>query len=178
MRPCRVCTRSTDHFAYAAGASIGLVGAHRGAPSLRSPVWLVLLEPGPRVRHDLVMTSAAAHAEPFRAVLDGAALDDLARRLRTTRMPAGTDDTWERGVPGGWLAELIAAWRAFDPLALQARLDQLTHLRVEAGGVTVHVVHAPGTGPKAALDRGAAEATRRLTGISPGDEGQQSGKPA
>jgi len=31
---------------------------------------------------------------------------------------------------------------------------------------------------KAALDRGAAEATRKLTGISPGDEGQQFGKSA
>ena len=106
----------------------------------------MLLEPGPRVRHDLVMASAAAHAKPFRAVLDGAALDELARRLRTARMPAGTDRTWERGAPGGWLGELIADWRAFDPLALQARLDQLTHLRVEVGGVAVHVVHAPGTG--------------------------------
>ena len=138
----------------------------------------MLVEPGPRVRHDLVMASSAAHAEPFRAVLDDAALEDLSRRLRTARMPAATDDTWERGVPGGWLAELIAAWRAFDPLALQARLDQLTHLRVENDGMAVHVVHAPGTGPKAALDRGAAEATRRLTGISPGDEGQQSGRSA
>src|SRR6516164_5225777 len=93
------------------------------------------------------MASSPAHTEPFRAVLDGAALDDLARRLRTTRMPADTDDTWERGTPGGWLAELIADWQAFDPLTLQARLDQLTHLRVETEGVAVHVVHAPGTGP-------------------------------
>ena len=138
----------------------------------------MLLEPGLRVRHDLVMASAAAHTEPFRAVLDGAALGDLARRLRTARMPAGTGSTWERGTPGDWLGELIADWQAFDPHALQARLDQLTHLRVEAGGVTVHVVHAPGTGPKAALDRGAAEATRRLTGIWPEDEGQQSDKSA
>jgi hypothetical protein len=30
---------------------------------------------------------------------------------------------------------------------------------------------------KAALDRGAAEAVRKLTGISPGAESQQSGKP-
>ena len=124
------------------------------------------------------MASSPAHTEPFRAVLDGTALDDLARRLRTTRMPADTDDTWERGTPGGWLAELIADWQAFDPLALQARLDQLTHLRVETDGVAVHVVHAPGTGPKAALDRGAAEATRRLTGIWPEDEGEQPGKSA
>jgi pimeloyl-ACP methyl ester carboxylesterase len=92
------------------------------------------------------MTSAATHAEPFRPVLDGRALDDLAERLRTARIPAGADSTWERGTPGDWLSELIADWRAFDPLALQARLDQLTHLRVEAGGVAVHVMHAPGTG--------------------------------
>jgi hypothetical protein len=31
---------------------------------------------------------------------------------------------------------------------------------------------------KAAFDRGAAEATRKLTGISPGDEGQQADKSA
>ena len=93
------------------------------------------------------MASSAAHAAPFRAVLDGAALGDLARRLRTARLPAGTDDTWQHGTPAGWLAGLIADRRAFDPLALQARLDQLTHLRVQTGGVAVHVVHAPGTGP-------------------------------
>jgi pimeloyl-ACP methyl ester carboxylesterase len=107
----------------------------------------LLLERSPRVRHDLVMASSAARAEPFRAVLDGAALDDLTRRLRTARLPAGTGGTWERGTPGGWLAGLIADWQAFDPLTLQARLNQLTHLRVQTGGVAVHVVHAPGTGP-------------------------------
>jgi len=31
---------------------------------------------------------------------------------------------------------------------------------------------------KAAVDRGAAEAARKLTGTSPAAEGQQSGKPA
>ena len=31
---------------------------------------------------------------------------------------------------------------------------------------------------KAAIDRGAAEGTRKLTGIWPGDEGKQPGKPA
>ena len=79
-------------------------------------------------------------------MLDGAALGDLARRLRAARMPAGAGG-WERGTPGDWLGALIAGWRAFDPVALQARLDQLTHLRVRAGGVAVHVVHAPGAGP-------------------------------
>ncbi len=104
------------------------------------------LEPGLRVRHDLRMAPAAAHAEPIEVALDGAALADLTRRLRAARMPAGTAGTWERGTPEGWLADLVADWQAFDPVALQARLDQLTHLSVQVNGMAVHVVHAPGTG--------------------------------
>ena len=67
--------------------------------------------------------------------------------LRAARIPAGTDRTWERGTPEGWLAGLIADWQVFDPFALQARLDQLLHLRVVVDGIAVHVVYAPGTGP-------------------------------
>jgi pimeloyl-ACP methyl ester carboxylesterase len=85
-------------------------------------------------------------AEPVRVELDGEALDDLARRLRATRMPSATNGTWERGVPGSWLADLITDWRAFDPAMLQARLDQLAHVRVQVDGITVHAVHAPGVG--------------------------------
>jgi len=86
-------------------------------------------------------------AEPFHPELGRDALADLARRLAIVRLPPQDTDTWERGVPGNWLAGLIDGWRAFDPGRLQARLDQLTHLRVEVGGVAVHVVHALGTGP-------------------------------
>jgi pimeloyl-ACP methyl ester carboxylesterase len=98
------------------------------------------------MRHDLGMTSDRVHAEPYRVVLDSAALEDLARRLRAARIVPDAGGSWERGTPGGWLAELVADWQAFDPLELQARLDQLAHLRVEVDGVAVHVVHAPGTG--------------------------------
>jgi pimeloyl-ACP methyl ester carboxylesterase len=90
------------------------------------------------------MAASALHAEPVRVALDNAALEDLARRLRTARVTPDPDGTWARGTPGGWLAELVADWRDFDPLALQARLDQLAHLRVEVNGGAVHVVHAPG----------------------------------
>ena len=50
-------------------------------------------------------------------------------------------------MPGDWLARLIEDWRAFDPLTLQARLDRFSHLRAEVDGISVHLVHAPGTGP-------------------------------
>jgi pimeloyl-ACP methyl ester carboxylesterase len=92
------------------------------------------------------MGSPHPRAEPFRAALDIEASGDLALRLGTARLPAG-GGTWERGVPGDWLARLIEDWRAFDPLTLQARLDRLTHLRAEIDGNSVHLVHAPGTGP-------------------------------
>jgi len=100
------------------------------------------------------MGSPHPRAEPFRAALDIEASGDLALRLGTARLSTarpdaarpgtgrvgadrvGADgvtpergDSWERGVPGDWLARLIEDWRAFDPLTLQARLDRLTHLR-------------------------------------------------
>src|SRR5579863_5474076 len=87
-----------------------------------------------------------ARAEPFRAALDIEAWGELALRLGTARLPPA-GGTWESGVPGDWLARLIEDWRAFDPLALQARLDRLRHLRADVGGVSVHLVHAPGAGP-------------------------------
>lgn len=95
------------------------------------------------------MASPRLHAEPFRPVLDGAALENLAERLRTARVTPGTDGGWLRGTPGDWLTALIADWRAFDPHTLQARLDQLSHLRAEVDGTAVHLIHAPGAGTDA-----------------------------
>jgi pimeloyl-ACP methyl ester carboxylesterase len=92
------------------------------------------------------MSATSLRAEPVRVVLDSATLDDLTRRLRAARITPHPDGTWARGTPPGWLAELVADWLAFDPQALQARLDRLTHLRVEVNGVAVHLVHAPGAG--------------------------------
>jgi pimeloyl-ACP methyl ester carboxylesterase len=91
------------------------------------------------------VAATALHAEPVRVVLDRTALEDLSRRLRATRLAPDAGGTWTHGTPGGWLTGLLADWRAFDPLNLQARLDQLTHLRVEVDGISVHLVYAPGT---------------------------------
>jgi pimeloyl-ACP methyl ester carboxylesterase len=93
------------------------------------------------------MASDGPGVEPVRPELGRDALADLARRLDTVRLPLQEDGSWQRGVPGDWLADLIDGWRAFDPRRLQARLDELTHLRVEVDGISVHLVHAPGAGP-------------------------------
>ena len=97
-----------------------------------------------------VCTRSADHSPPPRAHRSAWSVLTVTHplgMLRAARIPAGTDRTWERGTPEGWLAGLIADWQVFDPFALQARLDQLLHLRVVVDGITVHVVYAPGTGP-------------------------------
>ena len=92
--------------------------------------------------------SSAPAIEPVRAAFDEEALSELRERLRRSRLPAPeAGGGWERGVPGQWLGELLADWRAFDTARFQARLDGLTHLQADLDGQLVHLVHAPGTGP-------------------------------
>lgn len=62
-------------------------------------------------------------------------------------MPEATTQTWERGTPGGWLADLVGEWRAFDPQSLQDNLDRHRHVRVQLDGLGVHALVAPGVGP-------------------------------
>jgi pimeloyl-ACP methyl ester carboxylesterase len=83
----------------------------------------------------------------MRAELRAGRIEELNGRLRATRPPPGAGDTWERGAPGPWLARLVSDWLEFDSAALQARLDELVHLRIDIDGVSVHVVHEPGSGP-------------------------------
>jgi pimeloyl-ACP methyl ester carboxylesterase len=99
------------------------------------------------VRNDLGMVTGHLRAEPMRAQLSGASIEELMRRLRAVRMPSDAGDTWERGTPGRWLAELVADWLEFDLVALQDRLDELVHLRVDIDGISVHLAHVPGNGP-------------------------------
>jgi pimeloyl-ACP methyl ester carboxylesterase len=93
---------------------------------------------GPVTRH-------AAIGE-FEPALDGGALEDLRERLDRWRGAASAAEGWSRGVPGRWLAQLLADWRSFDTAAFQARLDRLDHSLVELGGQRIHFVSAPGRG--------------------------------
>jgi pimeloyl-ACP methyl ester carboxylesterase len=83
-----------------------------------------------------------------RVVLDQDRLRVLRERLAHSRVPSVGVDSWEQGVPPSWLNQLLDDWRAFDVGGLSDRLDELTHLRVELDGQSVHLVHAPGRGPE------------------------------
>jgi microsomal epoxide hydrolase len=82
--------------------------------------------------------------------LDEAELDDLEARLARARLPRSGTSSWERGTPMPWLAALLADWRAFDPGRLQITLDRLTHIEVTVDGLSIHAVHAAGSGGTAA----------------------------
>ena len=87
------------------------------------------------------------HEERF--VLPSEALKDLAARLGETRLPADVGSGWGQGVPSEWLRGLLDDWHAFDPAALQRRLDGLRQLRADFGRQILHVVHGEerGTNP-------------------------------
>ncbi|MCU1490560.1 MAG: hypothetical protein JWM85_1965 [Acidimicrobiaceae bacterium] len=94
------------------------------------------------------MSSSSVSVSPERVAIELGALDELRARLARTRLPpTGTDD-WSRGVPLGWLEELLAEWQTFDVGAFQARLDELTHVRAEIDGHSVHAVHLVGRGER------------------------------
>jgi microsomal epoxide hydrolase len=85
----------------------------------------------------------------FRVAVADDELVDLRRRLATTRWPEPIPGTgWEYGVDVGWLRDLCAHWaEGFDWRAAEAGLNAWPQLVVPVGGLDVHCVHVPGTGP-------------------------------
>jgi pimeloyl-ACP methyl ester carboxylesterase len=81
--------------------------------------------------------------EPFTVAIPEADLDDLRRRLETTRWAEdfGNED-WSYGVERGWLEAMVDYWAgAFDWRAQEAAINALPQFRVELDGLLVHYVH-------------------------------------
>src|SRR5512144_1386086 len=82
--------------------------------------------------------------ERFEIRVDDEVLEDLRRRLASTRLPdqiGGTD--WEYGIPAGYVRELVDYWRdEYDWRAQEARLNELDHFRTRIDGESIHFVHA------------------------------------
>jgi epoxide hydrolase len=89
--------------------------------------------------------------ESFRIDVPEAELEDLRRRLRTTRWPEReTVEDWSQGVPLGYLRELCDHWaREYDWRATEARLNALPQFRTEIDGLGIHFVHARSEDPDA-----------------------------
>lgn len=89
--------------------------------------------------------------EPFSIDIPSAQLDDLAERLRRTRYSSALPgDDWSRGVPTGYLRELVEYWRdSYDWRAQEAALNALPQFTTEIDGQRIHFVHVRSAAPDA-----------------------------
>lgn len=91
--------------------------------------------------------------QPFRIDIPQARLDDLRQRLANTRWPAGApdkDEDWERGVPLGYLQDLVEYWRdEYDWRAVEASLNAFPQFTTEIDGANVHFLHVRSPEPDA-----------------------------
>lgn len=86
---------------------------------------------------------------PFRIPLDGDAIDDLHDRLRRTRWPASFGDDWSDGAELGTVRSMTQRWVSdFSWPERVEHLERHRHELVDIDGVSVHVWHAAGVGPR------------------------------
>jgi microsomal epoxide hydrolase len=98
------------------------------------------------------VSSTSFPLSPITIHVEDDVLDDLRRRLESTRLPvdAGNED-WYYGVPATYLRQLVDYWiNEFDWRAAEARINQYEHYRVDVSGVPIHFMRKPAIGPKAA----------------------------
>ena len=88
-------------------------------------------------------------ATSFRVDVPASQLDDLRRRLRTTRWADDFgNETWRYGVERGWLEEMVRYWAEdFDWRVQEAAINAFSQYRIELDGVPLHFVHVRGNGP-------------------------------
>ena len=81
--------------------------------------------------------------QPFRIAVPDAAIDDLKRRLASTRWPdRETVDDWSQGVPRDKLRALVEHWRdRHDWRAIEARLNGFPQFRTTIDGLGIHFLH-------------------------------------
>ncbi len=82
--------------------------------------------------------------ERFQIRVADSVLEDLRRRLASTRFPDQIDGTgWEYGIPIDYLRELVGYWRdTYDWRSQEARLNQFEHFRTRIDGQSIHFIHA------------------------------------
>ncbi|GAA2786539.1 epoxide hydrolase N-terminal domain-containing protein [Nonomuraea dietziae] len=92
------------------------------------------------------------HADPpFRIEIPQADLDDLKDRLARTRWPQESPEQgWGRGVPLGYLKDLVAYWAdGFDWRAQEAALNEIPQFMTTIDGQDVHFMHVRSPEPDA-----------------------------
>ena len=92
----------------------------------------------------IVVPPATDAVSPFSISLAQAAIDDLKRRLASTRYPEReTVGDWTQGVPLDKARSLIEYWRdRYDWRRFEARANSFPHFRTRIDGIGIHFIHA------------------------------------
>src|SRR5438876_10064579 len=90
-----------------------------------------------------VLPKATEDVTPFKVSVPRAALDDLKRRLASTRWPEReTVGDWSQGVPLQKAQALIAYWGdKYDWRRFEARLNAFPQYRTQIDGLGIHFIH-------------------------------------
>ncbi|MFC7717429.1 epoxide hydrolase N-terminal domain-containing protein [Nonomuraea recticatena] len=93
--------------------------------------------------------SADTQIRPFLIEIPQADLDDLKDRLARTRWPQESPEQgWGRGVPLGYLKDLVAYWAdGFDWRAQEAALNEIPQFMTTIDGQDVHSMHVRSPSP-------------------------------
>jgi len=91
----------------------------------------------------LDLTAATAEVTPFTVHVPQAALNELKRRLASTRWPEReTVGDWSQGVPLQKAQALVAYWRdKYDWRRFEARINAFSQYRTQIDGVGIHFIH-------------------------------------
>ncbi len=91
----------------------------------------------------LVLPAATEEVKPFTVHVPEAALNDLKRRLASTRWPEReTVGDWSQGVPLQKAQALVAYWRdKYDWRRFEARINAFSQYRTQIDGVGIHFIH-------------------------------------
>ncbi len=96
------------------------------------------------------MTASDTTIRPFTVEIPQADLDDLSRRLASTRFaPTAPGDSWDYGTPTSYLRDMVERWQGFDWRAVEARINAQPHYLTEIDGQTIHFVHVRSAVPGA-----------------------------
>src|SRR4029077_16676402 len=89
------------------------------------------------------LPTATKGVEPFKVLVPQGAIDDLKRRLASTRWPTReTVGDWTQGVPLQKAEALVAYWRdTYDWRRFEARINAFPQYRTRIDGVGIHFIH-------------------------------------
>ncbi|HWS69219.1 MAG TPA: epoxide hydrolase [Steroidobacteraceae bacterium] len=98
-----------------------------------------------------VLPPATKAVTPFKVSVPQSAIDDLKRRLASTRWPEReTVGDWSQGVPLQKAQALVANWRdRYDWRRFETRINALPQYRTQIDGVGIHLIHVRSPQPNA-----------------------------